>query len=63
MSARNKPHKIIQSLGKKKCNGSWEKQRKTHNGSGKEIADEQKDRLTGATLTLGAGKSWEHAYQ
>ena len=25
MSARNEtPHKIIQSLGKKKCNGSWE---------------------------------------
>ena len=38
MSARNEtPHKIIQSLGKKKCNGSWEEvNRKPHDGSSKE---------------------------
>ena len=25
MSARNEtPHKVVQALGKKKCNGSWE---------------------------------------
>ena len=52
MSARNEtPHKIIQSLGKKKCNGSWEEA--TENltmDQVKKIADDQKDRLTGATL-------------
>ena len=51
MSARNEtPHKIIQSLGKKKCNGSWEEA--TENltmDQVKKIADDQKDRLTGAT--------------
>ena len=52
MSARKEtPHKIIQSLGKKKCNGSWEEA--TENltmDQVKKIADDQKDRLTGATL-------------
>ena len=52
MSARNEtPHKIIQSLGKKKCNGSWEEA--TENltmEQVKKLAEDQKDRLTGATL-------------
>ena len=52
MSARNEtPHKIIQSLGKKKCNGSWEEA--TENltmDQVKKLAEDQSDRLTGATL-------------
>ena len=52
MSARNEtPHMIIQSLGKKKCNGSWEEA--TENltmEQVKKLAEDQKDRLTGATL-------------
>ena len=52
MSARNEtPHMIIQSLGKKKCNGSWEEA--TENltmEQVKKLAEAQKDRLTGATV-------------
>ncbi|MBJ29498.1 MAG: hypothetical protein CMB61_05535 [Euryarchaeota archaeon] len=52
MSARNEtPHKVIQTLGKKKCNGSWEAS--TENltmDQVKSIAEDQKGRLTGKTL-------------
>ena len=52
MSARNEtPHKVVQALGKKKCNGSWEES--TENltmDQVKGIAEEQKDRLTGKSL-------------
>ena len=52
MSARNEtPHMIIQSLGKKKCNGSWEEATEHLTmEQGKKLAEAQKDRLTGATL-------------
>ena len=52
MSARNEtPHKIIQSMGKKKCNGSWEEADENLTmDQVKKLADEQADRLTGATL-------------
>lgn len=52
MSARNEtPHVIIQTLGLKKCNGSWDAS--TENLSMeqvKQVAEKQKDRLTGASL-------------
>ena len=52
MSARNEtPHVIIQTLGLKKCNGSWDAS--TENLSMeqvKQIAEKQKDRLTGSSL-------------
>lgn len=52
MSARNEtPHVIIQTLGLKKCNGSWDAS--TENLSMeqvKQVAEKQKDRLTGSSL-------------
>ena len=52
MSARNEtPHKVIQMLGQKTCNGLWEEA--TENLSMdqvKQIAEDQSDRLTGANL-------------
>ena len=52
MSARNEtPHKVIQMLGQKTCNGSWEES--TENltmDQVKQLAEDQKDRLTGANL-------------
>ena len=52
MSARNEtPHKVIQALGKKKCNGSWEAS--TENltmDQVKSIAETQKERLTGKSV-------------
>ncbi|HIC75281.1 MAG TPA: hypothetical protein EYQ07_05155 [Candidatus Poseidoniales archaeon] len=52
MSARNEtPHIIIQTLGAKKCNGDWESASENLSmDQVKQIADKQKDRLTGATL-------------
>jgi large subunit ribosomal protein L11 len=52
MSARNEtPHIIIQTLGAKKCNGDWESASENLSmNQVKQIADKQKDRLTGATL-------------
>lgn len=52
MSARGEtPHVIIQTLGLKKCNGDWDAS--TENLSMdqvKQVAEKQKDRLTGASL-------------
>ena len=52
MSARNEtPHKVIQMLGQKTCNGSWEEA--TENLSMdqvKQLAEDQSDRLPGANL-------------
>ena len=52
MSARNEtPHKVLQELGQKKCNGSWDAS--TENLSMnqiKSVAETQRDRLTGKTL-------------
>lgn len=52
MSARNEtPHMVSQTLGIKKCNGSWDDA--TENltmDQVKQIAEKQKDRLTGSTL-------------
>ncbi|MDG1536735.1 MAG: hypothetical protein P8Q45_05895 [Candidatus Thalassarchaeaceae archaeon] len=52
MSARNEtPHVIIQTLGLKKCNGSWDAS--TENLSMeqvKQVAEKQKDRLTGSSV-------------
>ena len=52
MSARNEtPHKVIQVLGQKTCNGSCEEA--TENltmDQVKQIAEDQSDRLTGANL-------------
>ena len=52
MSARNEtPHQVIQVLGQKTCNGSWEEA--TENltmDQVKQIAEDQSDRLTGANL-------------
>lgn len=52
MSARNEtPHKVLQTLGQKKCNGSWEAS--TENltmDQVKSLAETQKGRLTGKTL-------------
>ena len=52
MSARNEtPHKVIQTLGKKKCNGSWEESVENLTmDQVKEIAEGQKDRLTGKSI-------------
>lgn len=52
MSARNEtPHIIIQTLEAKKCNGDWESASENLSmDQVKQIADKQKDRLTGATL-------------
>ena len=52
MSTRNEtPHIIIQTLGAKKCNGDWESASENLSmDQVKQIADKQKDRLTGATL-------------
>ena len=52
MSDRNEtPHMVSQKLGIKSCNGSWEAS--TENltmDQVKQIAEKQKDRLTGSTL-------------
>ena len=50
MSARNEtPHKIIQSMGKQKCNGSWEEASENLTmDQVKKLAEDQSDRLTGA---------------
>ena len=52
MSARNDtPRTVIQALGKKKCNGSWEAS--TENltmDQVKSIAETQKERLTGKSV-------------
>ena len=49
MSARNEtPHMVLQALGQKKCNGSWEAS--TENltiDQVKSVAETQKHRLTG----------------
>ena len=52
MSARNEtPHKVIQMLGQKKCNGSWEEYSENLTmDQVKKLAEDQKDRLTGANL-------------
>ncbi|MBI87957.1 MAG: hypothetical protein CMB67_02870 [Euryarchaeota archaeon] len=52
LSARNEtPHKVIQALGKKKCNGSWEASIENLTmDQVKSIAEEQKGRLTGKSL-------------
>ena len=52
MSARNEtPHVIIQTLGQKKCNGSWDASTEDLSmDQVKQVAEKQKDRLTGATL-------------
>ena len=51
MSARNEtPHKVIQALGKKKCNGSWDAS--TENMTIQqiiEVSETKKDKLTGAS--------------
>ena len=51
MSARNEtPHTVIQTLGLKKCNGSWEAS--TENLTIQqviEVSETKKDKLTGAT--------------
>ena len=52
MSARNEPpHKVLQTLGQKTCNGSWDAS--TENltmDQVKSVAESQKDRLTGKSL-------------
>ena len=52
MSARNEtPHKVIQMLGQKTCNGSWEESSENLTmDQVKKLAEVQKDRLTGANL-------------
>ena len=52
MSARNEtPHKVIQALGAKKCNGAWEASVENLTmDQVKEIAEGQKDRLTGKSI-------------
>ena len=52
MSARNEtPHKVIQTLGQKTCNGSWEESSENLTMDQiKKLAEDQKDRLTGANL-------------
>ena len=52
MSARNEtPHKVIQMLGQKTCNGSWvEATENLTMDQVKQIAGDQSDRLTGANL-------------
>ena len=52
MSARNEtPHKVLQTLGQKKCNGA--RDASTENltmDQVKSVAESQKDRLTGKSL-------------
>ena len=52
MSARNEtPHKVLQTLGQKTCNGSWDAS--TENltmDQVKSVAESQKDHLTGKSL-------------
>ena len=52
MSARDEtPHTVLKTLGKKKCNGSWEEA--TENltiDEVKSVAETKKDKLTGKTL-------------
>ena len=52
MSARNEtPHKILQTLGQKKSNGSWDASTENMTmDQVKSVAESQKDRLTGKTL-------------
>ena len=52
MSARNEtPHKVIQMLGQKKCNGSLDESSENLTmDQVKKLAEDQKDRLTGANL-------------
>jgi large subunit ribosomal protein L11 len=52
MSDRNEtPHVVNQTLGVKKCNGSWEDSIENLTmDQVKQIAEKQKDRLTGSTL-------------
>ena len=52
MSARNEtPHKVLHTLGQKKCNGSWDASTEDLSmGQVKSVAEAQKDRLTGKTL-------------
>ena len=52
MSARNEtPHKVIQMLGQKTCNGPWEESSENLTmDQVKKLAEDQKDRLTGANL-------------
>ncbi|MDP7002054.1 MAG: hypothetical protein QF911_00545 [Candidatus Thalassarchaeaceae archaeon] len=52
MSARNEtPHRVLQELGKKKCNGSWDASTEDLSiDQVKNVAEAQKDRLTGKTL-------------
>ena len=52
MSARNEtPHKVVQALGKKKCNGSWDEASENLTMDQiKKIANEQEERLTGSNL-------------
>lgn len=52
MSARNEtPHKVNQALGVEKCNGSWEAASENLTMvQVKQLAEDQKDRLTGADL-------------
>ena len=52
MSARNEtPHKVLQTLGQKKCNGSWDASTEDLSmDQVKSVAEAQKDRLTGKTL-------------
>ena len=52
MSARNEtPHMVIKALGKKKCNGSWEESVENLTMDQiKDLAETQKDRLTGKDL-------------
>ena len=52
MSARNEtPHKILQTLGQKKSNGSWDASTENMTmDQVKIVAESQKDRLTGKTL-------------
>ena len=52
MSARNEtPHIILQTLGQKKSNGSWDASTENMTmDQVKSVAESQKDRLTGKTL-------------
>ncbi len=52
MSARNEtPHVILQTLGQGKGNGSWDASTEDLSmDQVKQVAEKQKDRLTGATL-------------
>lgn len=52
MSARDEtPHMVLKTLGKKKCNGSWEESVENLTMDQiKDLAETQKDRLTGKDL-------------